>query len=122
MAYEIPGDSIGVEVAAVDLTTSQFKAVEMTSYGWDLASAGEQAVGILQNDPDADQAANVMTTGVSKAMAGAAFSKGDLLKVGTGSKFILATTGTHVVAQALEAAGANLELVAVAIGYKGLAA
>lgn len=122
MAYEIPGDSIGVEVAAVDLSAAQFRAVKFTATGWDLASAGEQAVGILQNDPDADQAANVMTTGVSKAMAGAAFAKSALLKVGTGSKLILATTGTHVVAQALEAAGADLELVAVAIGYKGLAA
>lgn len=122
MAFQIPGEDIGVEVAATDLTTHQFKAVEFTAYGVDLAPAESHDIGILQNDPDTDEAANVMISRVSKARAGAAFAKGADLMVGTSGKLIEATTGKPIVARALEAAGADGDLVAVKLGYKGLAA
>lgn len=122
MAFEIPGFMIGVEVAASDLSTHQFKAVKFTATGWDLAGAGEQAVGFLQNKPASGAVAEVMEDGVSKAVAGASFAKGAKLMVNASAKLVTATSTNHIVAQALAAAGAADEIVPVIAAYKGVAA
>ncbi len=122
MAYEIPGFCVGVEVAAVDLSAAQFRAVKFTATGWDLAGAGEQAVGFVQNDPTSGRVAEVLIDGVTKAIAGAAFAKGAKLMTNATGRLITATATNHIVAQALAAAGALDEIVSVIATYKGVAA
>lgn len=58
-------------VAGADLTNAQYLAVKLNSTGQVvLAGAGEKALGILQNNPGAGQAATVAVGGVSKMRAG----------------------------------------------------
>lgn len=117
MAYEIPGFMDGTEVAAADLSTSQFLCVKETSNGINLCTvAGEEVYGVLQNKPAAGQAANVMQDGVSKCKAGAAVAKGALIMTNASGKVITAATaGSSIIGQAKEAAGADGDIIACAI-------
>lgn len=123
MAFESPGYKIGFIRASGDLTGKQYFAVKLDegTDGWLLAGAGaHHAVGVLQNVPTAaGQAAEVMVEGVTKAVAGAAITKYAPLSVNSSGKFIAATDATHVVGVALEAAGADGDIVAIWLRYAG---
>ncbi len=113
MALQDPGLDVGYVVANADLSASQFCAVKVG--GADLnvvlaSSGGEAILGILQNKPTAGQAADVRFTGISKAKAGAAYSRGALLMTDSSGRLITATSGNHAVAMALEAAGGANEI------------
>lgn len=119
MANEIQGLSLGFIDAASDLSSNQFYAVKHTSSGIALAGAGEPADGILQNDPNAD-VANVMHQGVSKAVIGAAVADGALLMSNAAGKLITATSTNNVIAKALEAGGADAQIITVLISKQGV--
>jgi hypothetical protein len=96
MAIEQPGFSIGWATAAADYsTTGQFLIVGVTSASattvTKASSSGQLALGILQNKPKADEAADVMISGVSKVVIGT----GDLV---AGALFMAHTDGTAVTA------------------------
>jgi hypothetical protein len=120
-AYEIPGFSVGVEPAAEDLTEAQFRAVVWTAYGWERAGANERDIGVLQNDPDTDEIANVLDSGISKVVAGAAFDADAFLTTDSEGRFVTAASGEHIVARALQAAGAAGDIVSAKLGYHGTA-
>jgi hypothetical protein len=107
----------GQNNAAVDLSAAQFKAVKITgSRVLNLASTGGEAIhGILQNKPKQGAPCNVAFGGISKALAGAAFSAGAFLMTDTSGRFITATTGNMVVAQALEASAQAGQIVTVRV-------
>jgi hypothetical protein len=118
MAIETAGLDLSVVVANADLSASQFCGVKIATadFGVSLASTGGEAIlGILQNKPLATQAADVRFVGVSKAKAGASYSRGALLMTDTSGRFITATATNHAVAMALEAAAAANEIRTVLI-------
>lgn len=122
MAYEIPCFKLGTEVAASDLSSYQFYALKVTASGVALAGAGEAIVGILQNKPISGEAAEIVVSGVSKAVSGAAFSKGALLEVDANGKLIAAssTIGYKLVGIALEAATGANQVVSVLLKDLGI--
>lgn len=71
--------------------------------------------GILQNKPTQGQVADVGIVGVSKAVAGAAFSAGALLMTDSSSRLVTRTSTNPVVAVAIEAATAANQIVTVAL-------
>jgi Uncharacterized conserved protein (DUF2190) len=95
----------------------QFLAVKVTaSRQVNLANAGGEAIdGILQNDPVSGYVADVGFMGVSKAVAGAAFSAGALLMTDSNARLIAATTSNVAVAKAIEAATAANQVVTVMV-------
>lgn len=97
--------------------SGQFLAVKVTaSRQVNLANAGGEAIdGILQNDPALGQAADVGFSGVSKAVAGAAFVAGALLMTDTNGRLITATSTNDAVAKAIEAATAANQIVTVMV-------
>ena len=103
--------------AAADLSSSQFYAVKITAARQvNLASTGGEAIyGILQNKPLSGQAADVGIFGISKAVAGAAFSAGAALMTDTSGRLITQTGSTHRIAVAIEAATAAGQLITVAV-------
>jgi hypothetical protein len=117
MAVQDPGLDIGYFVANADLSAKQFLAVSVT--GADLqvgvTGAGAIAVGILQNAPTSGQAADVRIVGVSKAIAGASYSRGVPLMANASGQLITATGGNHPVAYSLDAAAASGELHSVLV-------
>lgn len=118
MAFEIPGESVGVLVAAADLDTRQFTAVQVNSSGQIAAVTGSAQVtfGILQDKPRAGQPANVMRSGVTKMVAGAAVTAGaEVMADATGRAITAATATNRVIGIALETATAPNQIIAVAL-------
>jgi len=108
------------ESADADLSTHKYKLVKMTATGVALASVlNERVLGVLTNKPNAaGKSAEVQVAGVAKAMAGAAIARGDFVKVDATGRLIPQTAEAagvqvYVVGQALEAAAAAGDLVAV---------
>lgn len=119
MAFEQPLGKLGMIVAGADLSAKQFYAVKLNSSSKAvLSGAGEQAIGILQNDPVSDMAADIMYAGVSKAVAGASIAAGDLLMSNASGKLIPLTSTNISVAVALAAASAD-EVVSVLLTNNG---
>lgn len=109
MATEQGGKDITVEAGA-DLSAGQYRFVTMASDGQvDLtASAGGTAIGILQNDPDAaGKSAVVRVSGSSKLVAGATITPDDKIQSDASGDGIVAASGDHVLAHALEDAVDN---------------
>lgn len=131
MALEIPGQKLGILPAEVSLTTKQFTAVVVQTasavVGTDGASvntpaaSGESILGILQNNPIQGEAADIMVTGVSKAVIQGSVSIGQLLMSVPGGKLAVATSGKLAVAQALQT-GVDGNVVTVLLQRNGLVA
>lgn len=118
MAFEIPGFSLSVEASA-DLSAFQHHFVEVDSNGQLTVSnsAGESVFGVLQNNPNAEgRAGNVMKDGVSKVVAGAAIAVGALVQTNASGRAITAASADFVVGRALDAVGADGELISIALG------
>jgi hypothetical protein len=105
--------SLGDRLAAADMTGKQFLAVKITSGGkFAVAGDGEAGLGILQDDPLANKAGNIMIHGISKAVIGAAVAEGDSLQSNASGKLITKTTGVEI-AVALEAGSAASVIISV---------
>ncbi len=122
MGYGVSGFDLGTVPAGADLSALQHTAVLVGSGGFVTAGAGKPADGILQNDPISGGIANVRITGASKAVIGAAVVEGAELMVGTSGKLITATTGNNIVARALTAGAADLDIIPVLLGGHGVKA
>lgn len=100
--------------ADADLTGHQFRCVKQTSEtGVDAAGAGERIMGILMNDPDLDEVANIDTDGNTKARAGAAFAIDIELMSDASGDLITATATNYVVAVSRGAAAASGDIVSI---------
>lgn len=123
MAYEIPLQTLSF-TAGEDLSSSQFLLVTMESDGEiDLADAETDIVlGVLQNKPEAGQAAKVMISGVSKVEAGETLAAGNLIHPATDGQAAVFAAGTDTTKYScgivLEGAAAG-ELATVLLGNIG---
>jgi hypothetical protein len=120
MAYDQDGALLS-HVAGADLSTHQWKAVVLDSNGQLQLNtvSGGRILGILQDDPKAAQSGTVKDHETSKAVAGGTFAIGANLMSDTVGRMIVATTGLHIVATALEA-GVVGRVVAVRLKYQGV--
>lgn len=128
MAYEI---NIGYDItvaAAADLSAKQFFFVKADG---NLAGAGAEALGVLQNDPKSGAAAAIRVMGVSKVVYGGTVAVGDLLSSDASGKAVKYTAasvsagtpeplaGTHVLGVAL-IAGVSSDTGSIALTHAGL--
>lgn len=90
--------------AVSDLSGSQYHAIQI---GGTIATTGLNAIGILQNKPEAGQDATAGFMGRSSYRAGAAVAAGASLTVVAGGWFITAVSGSNVVGKALTAANSG---------------
>jgi len=115
--------------AGADLSSNQYQIVKLDASGnIVLAGAGDKAIGILTDAPVNGQYGSVAIAGITKVAAGAAVAAGDYLSPDANGKAVKATDtavsdgtvagtqGTHIIGQALSAAGAADELVTVVLG------
>ena len=81
-------------VAAADLSSHQFKIVELASTEKQcrLAEGGE-GFGVLQNHPESGEHATVMTDGETKVIAGAALAYGNYVTAKSGGWAIPVNSG-----------------------------
>jgi hypothetical protein len=91
------------------LAEKQFHAVVACSTAGKVkvgSASSDKILGILQNDPAAGEAAEIVGIGNSKAVMAAGVAFGDMLTVNsTGQLTTTTTAGDRVVAIALEASG-----------------
>jgi hypothetical protein len=113
MAIEVPGHPKAPVTAAADLSAKQFFFVKLTGdFSVNLAAAATDApYGVLQDKPTSGQAADVMTRGITKLVAGGTIAAGDRIGTDAAGKAVKKTEGTdttnYVVGVALQAAVAN---------------
>lgn len=112
MAYEVPVLDFTFNNPS-NLSSNQYYFVTKTTTNneVDLSSAGDLALGILQNDPIANEGAGVRLLGISKVVAGGSITAGDYIAVGTGGTAITRTT-ENIVGFALES-GASGEVISI---------
>jgi hypothetical protein len=108
--------------ANTDLSAKQYYCVELnTSNKALLAGANDKAViGVLQNDPEADEAALIAVGGTCKVIAGEAITIGDHVTVtSTGKVEIADAADEYVIGKALETASADGDIIEILIvhGY-----
>lgn len=119
MAIEHRGTMLPGLIAGADLSAKQYHALRVTAaFTVDATnSAGMACVGVLQNKPSASgQAAEVMQSGITKAVAGAAVSAGAEVMAGADGRIITAATaGSNVIGIALEAAANANEVISIAL-------
>lgn len=115
MAYENLGKVINIP-AASDLSASQYHFVKLDSSAkLALSAEGEDAIGVLQDDPAAaDRGGAVMVgVGITKVVAGAATHAGfPVASDGTG-RAIDSDTGDYILGFFLEAASGAGALVSI---------
>lgn len=85
MAFEIPGFKPGCFAAAANLSTKQYRAMVVADgLLVNVAGAGVDIVGVLQNAPDAaGQAAEIMVSGITKMVCDDTCNAGEVVKVGS---------------------------------------
>ena len=101
--------TIGSLVAGSDLSTKNHFLVKVSGANeLDLAGAGEAAIGVVGNTPEAGQPVECHVGIIVQVSCGAAVSAGDkLMSDGSGQAITaVASAGNHVVGIALEAAAA----------------
>lgn len=109
--YRVPGLT-----ASADLTLLQFRFVIVSAAEQvNVAGVAASAIGVLQNKPNINQAAEVVSAGVSNVVASAAITAGDDLATAASGKVATATAGQHVVGKAIQAAGADDDIIAALI-------
>lgn len=104
---------ITISPVASDQQLSQYLVVDALGVAETTAGAG--GIGILQNRPNTGETAKVGIVGVSKAIAGAAVTAGAQVTNDTNGKIVAAATGDIAIGWALQAAGAEDELLSVLI-------
>jgi len=118
MAFENPVLVLSLPAAA-DLSSSQHFIVKTSSGTAALAGAGDVAMGVLQNDPVSGEAASIMVAGVSRLVAGAVIAEGAQVAADANGKGRTATTGDIVLGIALEAAGADGDIIPLLLNVGG---
>jgi len=104
--------------AAVSLITKQFYCMEISAAGTvNLCDAAtDKVVGILQNKPGADEACELPLSGIVKGIAAGVIAVGAWVGTDAAGKLVAKTTDKdYVYGQALEAAGADGDIIAVLI-------
>ena len=116
MSFEIKGMSVGTETADADCSAKQFHGVKFTSTGFVVCSTlGEECDGVLQDNPTSGVVGAVQVSGVTKMVANAAIAKGAKVSIAATGKATTALTTHHIFGKALEAAGADGNVIAVLI-------
>jgi hypothetical protein len=111
MAFEDPGKCISLP-ATGDLSASQFCFVKLSSGSIALCSTGQEAIGVLQDDPAASgRVGSICISGISKVKAGGTLTAGQNVGSDSTGRAITPATGGYILGKVLEAAAAN-EIVA----------
>jgi hypothetical protein len=108
--------------ANADLSAKQFYFLLVTSGGKaDLCTgaASEGFFGVLQNDPTANQAAEIRYGGISKVVCGGSFNPGDFVTSDSNGKAVKYTKGTVFTGTPYIVSGSSVYGLALSAGVSG---
>lgn len=117
MSNEIKGFVDGTRKAAASLTAKQYTAVKLATSGKvaAFANAADRPYGILQNDPEINQPAEVLCSGICPAIAGEAIAEGVRFGLDASGRVVATSTGNDW-GFTLEAATAAGDRITVQVG------
>lgn len=124
MSFEYVDSQSKISIAAgADLSAKQYCFVKLSGTGViAVAAATDIPVGVLQNAPTSGKTAEVSIDGVVKLKASAAIAAGALVGTTSTGLAVAVVAGTdttkYVLGQAITAAGASGDIIAVAIDCK----
>lgn len=124
MAYEIRGHSISLD-SVTDLSTKQYLGGKITAANTVgvVSASTDNAIGIIQGKivgtAGNPRAVEVMVSGVSKAVAGAAVTVGSLVMFDANGKVVNATATHEAIGTALEGCSNANEIISVLIQRAG---
>lgn len=112
-------------VAGEDLSSKKYYIAQLDASG--NVEVGESAtdllVGVIQNKPESGKAALIRNAGTSKVVASAAIAIGAFVTTTSAGKAVTTTTDKDVViGRALEAAGADGDIIEIQLGIFTLSA
>lgn len=111
MAVErFTGSQTDTVLSDIDLRGKEFYALKRTSTGGTLCAAGDACDGVISEGKAAGLHSSIKTGNQVKGIAGAAVAVGARVTVGTGGKFVTATSGTEVFGRAISIANAENDL------------
>lgn len=121
MAYEMVPESFEVaQNAGADLSAKLYFIAKVdTDEDIILCGDGQAALGVIREAAVQDKPVTVQYGGIAKVSAGAAFNAGVLVASDGNGQAVLATTGEYAIGMALQAAGAQNEIVSVRLGPYG---
>lgn len=120
MAYAIDLFDISL-IASTDLSDNQFYMVGIDSDGKaELTGDGAHAIGVLFNDPDDEEVAQVRTQGIAKVITGEAVDEGERVASDTNGKAKTATDGDWVLGIALTESGEEDTIISILITHNGV--
>jgi hypothetical protein len=114
MATQNLGQTISLEAGA-DLTSSQYRFVKLSSGKAALCGDGEDAIGVLQNDPNSGQEAAVALSGITKVVAGGMCTQDGYGASDSSGRAVDAVTGDFTLCRFLEAATTAGEIVSAVL-------
>lgn len=137
MPFEIPVLDLPHLSAAADLSAKQFFIVKRTGVdAINVAGAGEQCYGVLQDNPVLNDEGRVRVYGVTKVVAGGVIAEGDPIASDAAGKAKAAVkgstntadagvaadpvVGSYVLGIALESAAADGDVISMLITHAGL--
>lgn len=121
MAYEMVVEGLEIaQNAGADLSAKLYFIAKVdTDEDIILCGDGQAALGVIREAAAQDSPVTVQTGGVAKVSAGAAFNAGVLVASDGNGQAVLATSGEYAIGMALQAAGAQNEIVSVRLGPYG---
>lgn len=113
MAFEQGLQCVTMPVNA-DMSTKQYFFMKNSAGSAAVAGAGQQVMGVLQNDPAASgRAGNIGIQGITKVVAGAAISAGAYVSSDASGKAVTAVSGDIPAGIAVTAATADLDVISI---------
>jgi hypothetical protein len=107
MAFEDPGKCVTLP-ASGDLSASQYCFVKLSGGSIALCSTGQEAVGVLQDDPAASgRGGSVMLNGITKVKAGGTLTASQNVGSDSSGRAITPATGAYILGKVLENASTN---------------
>lgn len=94
MAYEIPGFVLGTLLAGDDLSSSQYRFVDLADGdAIGLATAASQPLGTLNNNAAEGATCEIVTSGVAKVKCDGTIAEGDHIEVGASAGAVTLASG-----------------------------
>lgn len=117
MAFEVKGFMDGTRKAGASMTDWQYHFVKLGTGNTvaKVSNAANRPYGILQNDPESGQPAEVGCSGIFLAVAGEAIAEAARFGIDSSGR-VVATSSGNDWGFTLQAAGAAGEIIAVQVG------